>query len=82
MSVVLENDKGQIILYCKGADSIIMDRMCKNSNPHIDKINAKVEEYANVGLRTLLIAKREIDKDLYMTWADEYHVILLSGVRD
>ncbi len=75
MSVILENDKGQIILYCKGADSIIMDRICKQSNPQIDNINAKVEEYANVGLRTLLIAKRELDKEVYLAWAEEYHVI-------
>ena len=30
MSVIVQNEDNQIILYCKGADSIILDRMKKN----------------------------------------------------
>ena len=31
MSTIVETEQGEIILYCKGADSIIFDRLAKNS---------------------------------------------------
>jgi len=76
MSVILETESGQIVLYCKGADSIIMDRMGKESNPNIGKIQEQVEIYANQGLRTLLVAKRDLPRDLYEQWDSEYIVLI------
>jgi len=81
MSVILETAKGEIVLYCKGADSIIIDRMCKKSNNHISKVNEKVEEYANIGLRTLLVAKKVLQRDAYNAWAQEYHRAC-SAIKD
>jgi len=33
-----------------------------------------LERYANTGLRTLVIAKREIPENIYNEWAEEYLV--------
>lgn len=72
MSVVIELD-GEIILYCKGADSIIIDRMNQSSNaPYIDQIKENLKNYADKGLRTLLLAKRRIPRDVFEKWNERY----------
>mmetsp|Transcript_33105 Transcript_33105/g.29999 ORF Transcript_33105/g.29999 Transcript_33105/m.29999 type:complete len:218 (+) Transcript_33105:1162-1815(+) len=35
MSVILENPEGEVILYCKGADSLIIERMDESKNPSL-----------------------------------------------
>lgn len=32
MSVILKNTNNEIVLYCKGADSVIFERLSKNNN--------------------------------------------------
>ena len=32
-----------------------------------------VQEYAREGLRTLVVAKKELTEDEYFTWAEEHH---------
>lgn len=77
-SVILETPEKKIILYTKGADSIIEKRMSEKLND--SKIKKKtwdyLEKYANIGLRTLILAKREIPRALYDTWASKYLVII------
>ena len=55
---------------CKGADSIIADRLSKDSKN--SEIFHKTEEYVNSfadeGLRTLFLAQKEIDRDVYEKW--------------
>ena len=36
-----------------------------------------LERYANTGLRTLVIAKREISEHDYNEWAEKYLVLLM-----
>lgn len=39
MSVIVENHHGEIVLYCKGADSVIQERMCPESKyVHVVKV--------------------------------------------
>jgi len=37
-----------------------------------------LDEYANEGLRTLLLAQREVDRDFYYEWNKKYQQALLS----
>ncbi|XP_031638673.1 probable phospholipid-transporting ATPase IM isoform X1 [Contarinia nasturtii] len=67
MSVILRrNDK--IVLYCKGADNVIYDRL----NSHQVELKARTQEhlnkFANEGLRTLALAERYIDEEFFYEW--------------
>jgi magnesium-transporting ATPase (P-type) len=75
-SVILETPEKKIVLYTKGADSIIEKRMSNALNdPKIkEKTWKNLERYANVGLRTLILAKREIPRAIYERWAEKYLV--------
>ena len=52
----------------KGADSIIIPRIKAGQDQMIKKTLKFVEDYANEGLRTLLIAHKEIDYEFYNDW--------------
>lgn len=56
MSVVVKNPKGKIIVMTKGADSHIIPRLRRGQDKLINKTNLYLTEYANEGLRTLLLA--------------------------
>ena len=59
MSVILrDNQTNQIILYCKGADNIIHSRLTQKCKDNYAQTNKSLEEFSNVGLRTLLLGKR------------------------
>ena len=71
MSIILkdtENDK--IILYCKGADCEIKNRLNYNMKKSKIKkyIEDKINEFSQKGFRTLMIAYKFIEKDFYMKW--------------
>ncbi len=75
MSVILkEHETGKIILICKGADSILLERtdMQKSLKIHETKIN--LDNYGTIGLRTLLLCKKEIPANIYENWAKEYNI--------
>jgi phospholipid-transporting ATPase len=94
MSVIIrdENDphNKKIKLVCKGADSVITKRLDKNkrylSNHEyiifsylIEKrINLNLEEFGRKGLRTLMIAEREISENEYKQFKKEYYKCLTS----
>lgn len=64
----------KVILYCKGADSIIYSRLSKDNNKQslLDETSRHLEEYATEGLRTLCIARRELTWSQYQTWNKKY----------
>lgn len=74
MSVIVRSPEGKILLLTKGADAVIFPRLhSTNCDPHIVSITMQhLERYANEGLRTLVIAQREIPEDVFMSWSAEY----------
>ncbi|KAJ0105415.1 hypothetical protein Patl1_18247 [Pistacia atlantica] len=62
MSVIVWDEDGQIILFCKGADSIIFDRLSKNGRMYEEVTTRHLNEYGEAGLRTLALAYRKLDK--------------------
>ena len=67
MSVIVkERSEGKIILYCKGADSVINNRLVHTEleGPATRNMSIQIEtqehldQYAMLGLRTLCLAKR------------------------
>ena len=67
MSVIVRCEDNRVMIVCKGADSIINARLIKNQI-HSDVTNADLENYADVGLRTLLIAYKYVDEEFYQQW--------------
>ncbi|KAI8335810.1 hypothetical protein BC941DRAFT_64273 [Chlamydoabsidia padenii] len=79
MSVIMRGGDGRVVLICKGADSVIYERL------DMDPGNVTLEQqlmrnntlkdlatFANEGLRTLCIASRVLDEDEYQDWAARY----------
>eukprot|EP00505_MAST-04D_sp_SCG-Rhode-Island_P003189 Stramenopile-MAST_4_protein_3189 len=80
-SVIVERDDGSIILYTKGADNVIKERMAKSGQLRLKETEEQLDAYAAVGLRTLLIAKRDISKDEYDKWVIGYKEASSSMVK-
>ncbi|KAG2212463.1 hypothetical protein INT46_008000 [Mucor plumbeus] len=71
MSLVLKGPDGKIKLYCKGADSVILERLAPN-DPFEEQTLHHLEEFASEGLRTLCYAMREISQKEYDHWSTIY----------
>ncbi|XP_052890781.1 phospholipid-transporting ATPase ID isoform X2 [Anopheles moucheti] len=67
MSVVLRRNN-TIILYCKGADSVIYDRLGPNQHDLKARTQEHLNKFAGEGLRTLVLAERRLTKEFYESW--------------
>lgn len=82
MSAILRMPDGKIVLFCKGADSIIYSRLKRGEQAELRKVTAEhLEMFAREGLRTLCIAQREISEEEYHKWNVE-HDIAAAAVQD
>ncbi|KAL1357392.1 hypothetical protein HN51_009311 [Arachis hypogaea] len=72
MSVIVKDEKGRILLLCKGADSVMFERLANNGRKFEEKILEHVHEYADAGLRTLILAFRELDEEEYKEFQDKF----------
>ena len=78
MSVIVKDQNNTIICMTKGADSIIIPRLKAGQDQMIKQTLKFVEDYANEGLRTLLIAHKEIDDEFYKDWNQKYQAAQTS----
>jgi phospholipid-transporting ATPase len=72
MSAILRCPDGKIRIYCKGADTVILERLARE-NPFVDLTVQHLEDYATEGLRTLCLAMREIPDEEYRQWSAIYN---------
>ncbi|XP_076803387.1 phospholipid-transporting ATPase ID-like isoform X1 [Clavelina lepadiformis] len=73
MSVIVQDPKGKITLYCKGADTVIYERLDAHSDEDMKKITEEhLEAFACDGLRTLCLAKKHLDEDAYNVWKEAH----------
>eukprot|EP01134_Creolimax_fragrantissima_P006623 CFRG6623T1 len=71
MSCIVRTPSGSIMLMCKGADTVIYERLAED-NPFSEGTIKDLEEFASIGLRTLCLAVAEIPEDHYEEWAKRY----------
>jgi phospholipid-transporting ATPase len=73
MSVIVKYD-GKIRLYSKGADNIMFERLDKSAkeNQKLDDTSNALAEFSRFGLRTLVVAYREISESEYHTFNKAY----------
>lgn len=79
MSAIIRMPDGKIMLFCKGADSMIYSRLTKGQQPELRKTTAEhLEMFAREGLRTLCIAERVLDEEEYQIWNQEHDMAAAS----
>ncbi|XP_042250955.1 phospholipid-transporting ATPase IC [Thunnus maccoyii] len=71
MSIILRFPDGRIRLYCKGADTVIYERLSPNSR-HKDTTQTALDTFANETLRTLCLCYKDISIDEYEAWSRKH----------
>jgi phospholipid-translocating ATPase len=75
MSAIVRMPDGRILLFCKGADSVIYSRLKKGEQAELRRETAQhLEMFAVEGLRTLCIAERELSEEEYREWRKEHDI--------
>jgi len=67
MSTIFRCPDGKVRCYCKGADTVILERL-GSENSFVEATLQHLEEYATEGLRTLCLAMREIPEQELQQW--------------
>lgn len=65
MSVIVKDEEGKLFLFTKGADNVMFERLSGSGSAHRDVTQQHINEYADAGLRTLVLAYRELKADEY-----------------
>jgi phospholipid-translocating ATPase len=82
MSAIIRMPDNRIILFCKGADSIIYSRLARGEQSELRKTTAEhLEMFAREGLRTLCVAQRELSEEQYQKWNRE-HELAAAAIQD
>ncbi|KAF9673469.1 hypothetical protein SADUNF_Sadunf10G0027600 [Salix dunnii] len=80
-SVVCRYPNGRLVLYCKGADTVIYERLA-GGNDDLKKVTrAHLEQFGSAGLRTLCLAYRDLSPDTYESWNEKF-IQAKSSLRD
>lgn len=92
MSVIVRNVEKQLLLLSKGADSVMFERLSKDGRHFESQTKDHIKKYAEAGLRTMLIAYRELGEEEYELWEEEFskakksvtaeHDVLVDAVAD
>ncbi|CAN1837058.1 Probable phospholipid-transporting ATPase 4 [Linum perenne] len=72
MTVIVQDEDGQILVLSKGADSIIFERLAKNGRTFEEAMTKHLNDYGEAGLRTLVLAYKKLDEKEYNSWNDEF----------
>ncbi len=77
MSVIVKDlQTEKIVLYTKGADDALLPKLVSRDKllKTVEKeaITEQLYEYACKGLRTLVLAKRELAEEEYLLWDEKY----------
>jgi len=77
MSVIVRSH-GKIMLYCKGADTIMYDLLSQQSDPIKTSTQQHLDLFACEGLRTLCLAYKELSEEEYNEWFQMYRAASTS----
>uniref|UniRef100_A0A665W7K0 Phospholipid-transporting ATPase n=1 Tax=Echeneis naucrates TaxID=173247 RepID=A0A665W7K0_ECHNA len=71
MSIILKFPDGRIRLYCKGADTVIYERLSPNSR-YKEVTQTALDIFANETLRTLCLCYKDIRSEEYEAWSRKH----------
>ncbi|KAI9168771.1 hypothetical protein LWI28_001718 [Acer negundo] len=80
-SVVCRYPDGRLVLYCKGADTVIYERLADGSEDLKKVTREYLEQFGSSGLRTLCLAYRDLSPDMYERWNEKF-IQAKSSLRD
>jgi len=80
MSVVCRTPEGKLMLYVKGADNIMMERLAPGQTD-TEVMQSTLAHYGTEGLRTLVLAKRELTQEQWEAW-DATHKAAQTALTD
>uniref|UniRef100_A0A8C6LTH6 Phospholipid-transporting ATPase n=1 Tax=Nothobranchius furzeri TaxID=105023 RepID=A0A8C6LTH6_NOTFU len=72
MSVIVRNPAGRIRLYCKGADTVLLERLHPCNQELMTITSDHLNEYAADGLRTLALAYRDVSEEEWEVWSESH----------
>ncbi|RXM91766.1 Phospholipid-transporting ATPase ID [Acipenser ruthenus] len=64
---------GKLSLYCKGADTIIYERLHPACKTLKDVTTEHLDEFAGEGLRTLVLAYKDLEEGYFEDWRARHH---------
>ncbi|XP_069018284.1 phospholipid-transporting ATPase ID [Embiotoca jacksoni] len=73
MSVIVRSPQGRMTLFCKGADTIIYERLHPSCSKLMQVTTKHLNEYAGDGLRTLVLAYKDLDETYMEKWRKRHH---------
>ncbi|KAM1521227.1 phospholipid-transporting ATPase 3-like isoform X2 [Malus sylvestris] len=80
-SVVCRYTDGRLVLYCKGADNVIYERLADGQDDLKKVSREHLELFGSAGLRTLCLAYRDLSPDTYESWNEKF-IQAKSSLRD
>ncbi|MBA0638180.1 hypothetical protein Godav_022213 [Gossypium davidsonii] len=80
-SVVCRYPDGRLVLYCKGADTVIYERLVGGSDDLKKVTREHLEKFGSAGLRTLCLAYKDLAPDVYESWNEKF-IQAKSSLRD
>ncbi|XP_032070253.1 phospholipid-transporting ATPase ID [Thamnophis elegans] len=78
MSVIVRNPRGQLTLYCKGADTILYSLLHPSCKELEEETTEHLDEFAGEGLRTLVVAYRHLEESYFEDWRKRHHKANIS----
>ncbi|XP_039399383.1 phospholipid-transporting ATPase ID-like isoform X2 [Mauremys reevesii] len=73
MSVIVRSPEGNLTLYCKGADTIVYELLESSCGPLKEETMEHLNEFAGEGLRTLVVAYKNLQEDYFQEWQKRHH---------
>ncbi|KAG2173473.1 hypothetical protein INT44_007064 [Umbelopsis vinacea] len=72
MSVIVRRPEpwNDIIVYCKGADNVMIERLRPGQENDVSALSKDIEGFSNEGLRTLVFAYKSISDEEYDAWSE------------
>ncbi|XP_072462060.1 phospholipid-transporting ATPase IC [Notamacropus eugenii] len=80
MSIIVRTPEGHIRLYCKGADTVIYERL-HPTNPTKQETQDALDIFANETLRTLCLCYKEISENEYAEWNKKFMAASITTVN-
>ncbi|XXG48466.1 hypothetical protein AAC387_Pa02g2908 [Persea americana] len=80
-SVVCRYPNGRIVLYCKGADTVIYERLVEGNHNMKKATREHLGQFGSSGLRTLCLAYRDLSSEFYGSWNEKF-IQAKSSLRD
>ncbi|KAM6470600.1 phospholipid-transporting ATPase ID-like isoform 3-T3 [Liasis olivaceus] len=69
----VRNPRGRLTLYCKGADTILYELLHPSCRRLKEETTEHLDEFAGEGLRTLVVAYRDLEELYFEDWQQRHH---------